>query len=132
MVEEESLNFSEDDAYSSVEHEVITASSDGPNVQPITGDIRRKKLVGEGFSVEGEGTVDSSINNGDGGHHAKHIHDDTPLGDASSRQSRTKPPRLPFWKRFQSLFRGGSSVNSGLEMSAERKMFKANRSDLEG
>ncbi|KAK2992190.1 hypothetical protein RJ640_005677 [Escallonia rubra] len=113
MVEEESLNFSEDDAYSSVEHEAITASSDGPNVQPIEGDIGRKKLVSEGFSVEGEGTVDSSINNGDGGHHSKHIHDDTPLGDASSRQSRTRPPRLPFWKRFQSLFRSGSSVNSG-------------------
>ncbi|KAK2984929.1 hypothetical protein RJ640_005670 [Escallonia rubra] len=118
MVEEESLNFSEaydsqDDAYSSVEHELITARSDGLNVQPIGDDLGRKKLVREGLSVEGEGTVDSSINDGDGGHHAKHIHDDTRLGDASSRLSRTRPPRLTFWKRFQSLFRGSASVNSG-------------------
>ncbi|KAK2992191.1 hypothetical protein RJ640_005678, partial [Escallonia rubra] len=113
MVEEESLNFSEADAYSSVENEVITASSDGPNIQPIEVDLGRKKLVGEGFSVEGEGTVDSSISNGDGGQHAKHIYDDTRLGDASSRQSRIGLPRLPFWKRFQSLFRGSASVNSG-------------------
>ncbi|KAK2992512.1 hypothetical protein RJ640_005659 [Escallonia rubra] len=109
MVGEESLNFSE--TYS-VENEVITASSDGPNVQPIEGYIGRKKLVGEGFSVEGEGTVDSSIETGDGGRHAKHVYDDKLLGDASSRQSRTRPPRLPFWKRFRSLFTGSASGNS--------------------
>ncbi|KAK2998431.1 hypothetical protein RJ639_022932, partial [Escallonia herrerae] len=103
MVEEESLNFSEDDAYSFVEHEVITASSDGPNVQPIEGDIRRKKLVGEGFSVEGEGTVDSSINNGDGGHHAKHIHDDTPLVKPIKRNGndRNNPTITVAWRCWQ-------------------------------
>ncbi|KAK2980568.1 hypothetical protein RJ640_003528 [Escallonia rubra] len=52
MVEEESLSSSEendnqDDACSSVEHEVITASSDGPNVQPIEGDLGRKKYVSD-------------------------------------------------------------------------------------
>ncbi|KAK3016802.1 hypothetical protein RJ639_006068, partial [Escallonia herrerae] len=92
----------------------------GPNGQPIEGDIGRKKLVGEGFSDEGEGTVDSSINNGDGGHHAKPIHDDTRLGDASNRQSRTRPSRFPCWKRFQSLFRGSASVNSGPESPLEK------------
>ncbi|KAK2992189.1 hypothetical protein RJ640_005676 [Escallonia rubra] len=118
MVEEESLNFSEaydnqDEAYSSVEHKVITASSDGPNVQSIESDIGHKKLVGEGFSVEGEGTADSSIKIGDGGRHAKHVYDDTRLSDASSRHSRTRPPRLPFWKRVRALFTGSASVNSG-------------------
>ncbi|KAK3021953.1 hypothetical protein RJ639_046152, partial [Escallonia herrerae] len=48
--------------------------------------------------ANGERTVDSSINDGDGGHQAKHIHGDTRLGDASSRQSRIRPARLPFWK----------------------------------
>ncbi|KAK3021948.1 hypothetical protein RJ639_046147, partial [Escallonia herrerae] len=85
-------------------------------------ELGRKKLVGEGFSVEGEGTVDSSISNGDGGQHAKHIYDDTLLADASSRQYRTRPPRLPFWKRFQSLFRGCASgiLPNGQEIAVER------------
>ncbi|KAK3021954.1 hypothetical protein RJ639_046153 [Escallonia herrerae] len=95
--------------------------SDGLNVQPIEDDLGRKKLVGEELSVEGEGTVDSSINDGDGGHHAKHIHDDTRLGDASSRLSRTRPPRLTFWKRFQSLFRGSASVNSVKRLSEDSR-----------
>ncbi|KAK2980570.1 hypothetical protein RJ640_003530 [Escallonia rubra] len=118
MVKEESSNSSEeydnqDDACSSVEHEVITASNHGHNVQPIEGDLRREKLAGEGFSVEGEGNVDSSIKTGGGGLHTKHIYDDIRLGDASSRQSRTWPPRLPFWKRFQRFLLGSASVNSG-------------------
>ncbi|KAK2992187.1 hypothetical protein RJ640_005674 [Escallonia rubra] len=89
-VEEESLSSSEendnqDDACSSVEHEVITASSDGPNVQPIEGDLGRKKYV----------------------------YDVAWLGDASSRQSRTRPPRLPYWKKFRSFFTGSAWEYSG-------------------
>ncbi|KAK3021952.1 hypothetical protein RJ639_046151, partial [Escallonia herrerae] len=60
------------------------------------------------FVFNGEGPVGSCMITGDGGRHPNHVYDETRLGDASSR-----PPRLPFWKRFRSLFTGSPSVNSG-------------------